>query len=55
MRSPLALLSSLLLLLLGTLPLAAQEATPAAAPMPGDPTGGQPVVASGLTNPRGMT
>ncbi len=55
MRSPLVLLASLLLLLLGTVPLAAQEATPAAAPMPGDPTGGQPVVASGLTNPRGMT
>ena len=55
MRSPLALISGLLVLLLGALPTAAQEATPAAEPVPGDPTGGQPVVASGLTNPRGMT
>lgn len=49
---PSVLISSLVLLLsAGIAPVVAQEATP----MPGLPTGGLPVAASGLTNPRGFT
>jgi len=46
-----ALLVSTLLLVGPAFPVAAQDATPSASPSAGAP----PVVASGLTNPRGMT
>ncbi len=48
---PFGLVAALLVLLAGATPLAAQEASPEA----GSRTGGLPVVASGLTNPRGVT
>ncbi len=49
---PSVLIASLVLLMTSALaPVVAQDATP----MPGLPTGGLPVAASGLTNPRGFT
>lgn len=50
-----ALVAALLAPFAAVAPLAAQDATPVASPVPGSPTGGLPIVASGLTNPRGFT
>ncbi len=56
MRRSFAVLAALLALLAASFtPVTAQDASPAAGPAPGQPTGGLPVVASGLTNPRGFT